>query len=204
MELHARPASIARTDPFRERSGAGGTRFQAEPKWSPPNLESEPLAGLEGRVWIDQNSRRLVQLEAASFTPSTSAGVWLHTSIRVATVTLQQAYAGNQRWIVEHLVEQFSLSALMVRREAATCLRYFRLSAGIAMSYQQAIKSTAGYSAAVTLTYDYHPIDCRTDEPLRTEVEEGVVLSRLASTAKNRTAISTAQPRLWTPTQSGE
>ena len=37
--------------------------FKPNPAWSPPTMESEPLIGLEGRLWIDPRTRRMVRLE---------------------------------------------------------------------------------------------------------------------------------------------
>jgi hypothetical protein len=41
--------------------------FKPNPQWSPPNIEAEPLTGLEGRVWIDSRTRHMVRLEGSLF-----------------------------------------------------------------------------------------------------------------------------------------
>jgi len=89
--------------------------FKADPAWSPPNFESEFLAGLEGRVWIDPRTRRMVRLEADLFRAVNLGWGFVAHLYPGGTVTLQQANVGGQRWIVEHIVEQLSLRALLVK-----------------------------------------------------------------------------------------
>jgi len=88
--------------------------FKANPAWSPPNFESEFLTGVEGRVWIDPRSRRMVRLEADLFRAvNLGWGIVAHL-YPGGTVTLQQANAGGQRWIVNHIDERLNLRELMV------------------------------------------------------------------------------------------
>jgi len=115
--------------------------FKADPAWSPPNFESEFLTGLQGRVWIDPRTRRMVRLEA-SLTRAVNIGWGIVARLYPGgSVTLQQVNVGGQRWMVEHIVEQFSLRALMVKtvhqRLVFDTADYQPVPA---MSYQQAIK----------------------------------------------------------------
>jgi hypothetical protein len=89
--------------------------FKPNPAWSPPTMESEPLIGLEGRVWIDSRTRRMVRLEG-SLTHAVNIGWGFVAHLYPGgTVTLQQANVGDQRWIVEHIVEQLNLRALLFK-----------------------------------------------------------------------------------------
>ena len=89
--------------------------FKPNPAWSPPTMESEPLTGLEGRVWIDPRTRRMVRLEG-SLTRAVNIGWGFVAHLYPGgTVTLQQANVGGQRWIVEHIVEQLNLRALLFK-----------------------------------------------------------------------------------------
>ncbi|HEX9200236.1 MAG TPA: hypothetical protein VF865_11800 [Acidobacteriaceae bacterium] len=89
--------------------------FKPNPKWSPPNIESEPLTGLEGRVWIEPRTRRLVHLEGTlSHAVNIGWGIVAHL-YPGGKITLDQTNAGGDRWIVEHIVEQLNLRALMVK-----------------------------------------------------------------------------------------
>ena len=115
--------------------------FKADPAWSPPNFESEFFTGLQGRVWIDPRTRRMVRLEA-NLTRAVNIGWGFVAHLYPGgSVTLQQANVGGQRWMVEHIVEQFNLRALMVRtvhqRLVYDSADYQPVSA---MSYRQAIK----------------------------------------------------------------
>ena len=57
------------------------------------------------------------------------------------TVTLQQTQAGNQRWIVDHIVEQLTVRALMVRNIKQRLVFDTSDFQPVApMSYRQAIK----------------------------------------------------------------
>jgi hypothetical protein len=115
--------------------------FKPNPKWSPPDTEAEPLTGLEGRVWIDPRTRRMVHLEGDLFRPVNIGWGIVARLYPGGTVTLQQAYAGGQRWIVEHIVEQLSLRALMVKNvKQRLVYDTSQYQAVPAMSYQQAIK----------------------------------------------------------------
>jgi hypothetical protein len=125
--------------------------FKPNPQWSPPDMESEFLTGLEGRVWIDTRSRRIVHLEANIFRAvNIGFGMLAHiypggTTILDQTPVPNAPTNGGQpnapRFIVDHIVEQFTVRALMVKTVKQSLLYD---SANIQpippMPYQQAIK----------------------------------------------------------------
>jgi hypothetical protein len=89
--------------------------FKPDPKWSPPTITSEPLTGLEGRVWVDPKTRRMVHMEADIFhAVNIGWGIVAHI-FPGGTVTLEQTNVGGDRWIASHVVEQLTLRALMVK-----------------------------------------------------------------------------------------
>ena len=115
--------------------------FKANPQWSAPDMESEPLTGLEGRVWIDPQTHRLVHLEGG-LTHAVNIGWGMVAHIYPGgKVTLEQTNAGGQRWIVQHVVEQVTLRALMVKsikqRLVFDTSDFQQIKP---MSYQEAIK----------------------------------------------------------------
>jgi len=115
--------------------------FKPNPKWSPPDLESEPLTGLEGRVWIDPHTLRMVRLEGSLFQAVNIGWGMVAHIYPGGTVAVQQTNAGGQRWIVEHVVEQLTLRALMVKNVKENLLYdTAQYQAVPAMKYQQAIK----------------------------------------------------------------
>src|ERR1039458_2200188 len=103
--------------------------------------ESEPLTGLEGRVWIDTHTRRMVHLEGSLFQAvNIGWGIVAHI-YPGGTVALQQTNVGDQRWIVEHIVEQLTLRALMVKTlKESLIYDTAQFQPVPAMKYQQAIK----------------------------------------------------------------
>lgn len=116
--------------------------FKPDPGWSPSTLESEMLTGLAGRVWIDPISRNMVHLEA-NLVRAINLGWGILAHIYPGgTVTLQQTNTGGQRWIMDHVVEQFAMQALMVKsvkqRFVSDAADFQAVSP---MGYQQAIKA---------------------------------------------------------------
>jgi hypothetical protein len=115
--------------------------FKPNPNWSPPDIEAEPLTGLEGRVWIDARARRVVRLEGDLFHAiNIGWGVVAHI-YPGGTVLLQQTKVAGDRWIVSHIVEQLTVRALMVKtvkqRVSFDTANYQPVPP---MPYQQAIK----------------------------------------------------------------
>lgn len=115
--------------------------FKPNPQWSAPDLQSNLLTGLEGRVWIDARAHRLVRLQADIFRPVNVGWGFLAHVYPGGTVTLDQTNAGGERWIVSHMGEQFTVRALVfksVRQQTTSDTSDYQ--AVPAMPYQQAIK----------------------------------------------------------------
>jgi hypothetical protein len=115
--------------------------FLPNPKWSPPTLESELLTGIAGRVWIDPQTRNMVHLQA-SVVRSVNIGWGMLAHIYPGgTVTLQQSNVGGQRWMMDHVVEQLTLQALLVKTvKQRLVFDVTDVQAISPMGYQQAIK----------------------------------------------------------------
>lgn len=89
--------------------------FKPNPKWSPPDIESAPLTGVGGRLWIDSRSKRVVHLEA-KLSRAVNIGWGMVAHIYPGgTAKVDQVDADGQRWIVQHIVEQLTVRALMVK-----------------------------------------------------------------------------------------
>jgi hypothetical protein len=115
--------------------------FKPNPKWSAPDIESEPLTGVEGRAWVDPHSRRVVRLEA-NLTHAVNIGWGMVAHIYPGgTAKIDQTNAGGDRWMVQHIVEQLTIRALMVKtvnqRLQFDTSDYQPVKA---MSFQEAIK----------------------------------------------------------------
>jgi hypothetical protein len=117
--------------------------FKPNPAWSPPTIPSEALTGLEGRVWIDSRTRRMVRLEGDIFQPVNIGLGMVGHLYPGGKVLLEQTNAGGQRWVVAHIDMQFALRVLMLKT-VRLHTRYDTPSATFQpiapMTYQQAIK----------------------------------------------------------------
>ena len=115
--------------------------FKPNPKWSAPDMESEPLTGVEGRAWVDPQARTVVRLEA-TLTHAVNIGWGMVAHIYPGgTAKIDQTNAIGQRWIVRHIVEQLTIRALLVK--TVNQRLQFDTSdyqAVKAMSFQEAIK----------------------------------------------------------------
>jgi hypothetical protein len=119
--------------------------FKPNPSWSPPTIPAETLTGLEGRIWIDPRTHRMVHLEGDLFHAVNIGWGMVAHIYPGGTVSLHQVSApsppGVERFIVDHIVEQLTLRALMVKtvkQQIVYDTSDFRPIAP--MSYQQAIK----------------------------------------------------------------
>lgn len=115
--------------------------FNPNPKWSPPTLESELLTGIAGRVWIDPRTRHMVNMEASLIHAVNIGWGMLAHIYPGGTVTLQQTNVGGQRWIMNHVVEQIALQALLVKnvkQRIVSDATDFQTTSPL--GYQQAIK----------------------------------------------------------------
>ncbi|MGA1981046.1 MAG: hypothetical protein ABSG84_01125 [Acidobacteriaceae bacterium] len=115
--------------------------FKPNPGWSPPNLESELLTGLAGRVWIDPRSRTMVRLEATLIHAVNIGWGMLAHIYPGGTATLEQTNAGGQRWVMQRIVEQLAVQALMVKNVKQRLISDAADFQPVApMNYRQAIK----------------------------------------------------------------
>ena len=115
--------------------------FAPNPKWSPPTFESELLTGIAGRVWIDPQTRNMVHLQASVVRPVNIGWGMLAHIYPGGTVTLQQTNVGGQRWMMEHVVEQLTLQALLVKTvKQRLVFDVTDFQAISPMGYRQAIK----------------------------------------------------------------
>jgi hypothetical protein len=115
--------------------------FKPNPHWSAPNMEAQPLTALQGRVWIDPRSRHMVHLDGNLFRVVNIGWGMVARIYPGGTVTLHQKNAAGQRWIVDHIVEQLTLRALMVKNvKQRLVFDTSDFQPVPAMGYQEAIK----------------------------------------------------------------
>lgn len=115
--------------------------FKPDPKWQAPSFESEALTGVEGRVWIDPRSRRVVRLQADVFRPVNIGWGLVAHLYPGGTVSLRQTNVGGQRWLVDHIDEKVVVRALLLKTVKESMVSDSTGAHPVpSMSYQQAIK----------------------------------------------------------------
>ena len=103
--------------------GHGGTTassvvvldFKPNPAWNPPSMAAEALTGLAGRIWIDAESQQMLHLEGSLIKPVNVGWGMVAHLYPGGSVSLNQTRAVGDRWIVDHVVEQLNVRALMVK-----------------------------------------------------------------------------------------
>lgn len=114
--------------------------FKPNPDWVAPTMTSQALSGLQGRMWINAQTKHIARFDANIFRPVNFGwGMVAHVNPGGA-FSVEQVDLNNQRWIFSHFVEHVTLRALMVKtvKEDAEidASRFMRIEP---MSYQQGI-----------------------------------------------------------------
>lgn len=116
--------------------------FEPNPKFKAPTITAEALSGLKGRAWIDAKTRYVVRMEGTVFRPvNLGWGIVAHI-YPGGKLLLEQADAGNGRWVFTHFTEDVSVRALMVKTvnvHATIDASGFQALPG-PMTYQDAIR----------------------------------------------------------------
>jgi hypothetical protein len=102
-----------------QRTGAQSPQvvidFHSDPAFKPPTMLSQSLTGIEGRMWIDAESRHLIRIEG-HFLKQVDFGYGIVARIYPGgTIELDQVNAGNGRWAYSRLVEDLTVRAMMVK-----------------------------------------------------------------------------------------
>jgi len=112
--------------------------YKPNPAWTPPNIESEALVGLEGRVWIDARTHYLTRMEGTVFRPI-NFGLFLAHVYPGGKLTFEQTRVGEQRWIFSHFTEHVNLRVLFKALKEDSDMQGSDFIAIKPMSYQDAI-----------------------------------------------------------------
>jgi hypothetical protein len=89
--------------------------FAPNPAFHPPNLYSEALLGLRGRIWIDAKTKEIVRIEGEIFQSINWGWGMLAHIYPGGKVDLEQMAACGQRWNMTQFHEQVTVKALMVK-----------------------------------------------------------------------------------------
>jgi len=89
--------------------------FHPDPAFRPPTMYAEMLTGLEGRVWIDAQSKCITRIEAHVLRPVNFGFGVLAKIFPGGTVELEQTRATGDRWAYSHVDEHLTARVLLVK-----------------------------------------------------------------------------------------
>ena len=112
--------------------------YKPNPAWSPPEIEADPLTGLEGRVWIDARTHHLTRAEGNVFRGVNMAGFIAHI-YEGGKISFEQTRVGDQHWIFSKVIEHIELRVLFKRVNEDSEAEASEFREVPAMSYQDAI-----------------------------------------------------------------
>ena len=89
--------------------------YAPDPKFNPPNTESQALAGLRGRIWIDTNAKTIIRMHSEIFQSVNFGWGMLAHVYPGGKIDLEQTDAMNGRWNMTSFHEHVTVKALMVK-----------------------------------------------------------------------------------------
>ncbi len=128
-------------------SGAGASgkvekfSFRPNPRFNPPDLETEALTALSGELWIDPAQERVTHLEGHLQQDTDYGWGILGRLNKGGWVEIEQADVGGRQWRIVHVKMQMSLRIVFKTKEFNTeeqMTRYLPVAAGL--DYRQAIQ----------------------------------------------------------------
>ena len=115
--------------------------FKPNPKFSPPDYETEALKALSGEIWIDPGQERVVRLEGHLEQDTDYGWGILGKLNKGGWVVLEQTDVGGGQWRIAHVQMKMALRVLFKTKIFDTdeqLSRYAPVAAG--MDYRQAIQ----------------------------------------------------------------
>ena len=115
--------------------------FRPNPKFSPPDYETQALTAMSGELWIDAAQERVVRLEGHLQQDTDYGWGILGRLNKGGWVVIEQADVGEQQWRIAHVQMEMTLRVLFRTRNIDTVeqlSRYSPVPAG--MDYRQAIQ----------------------------------------------------------------
>ena len=89
--------------------------FAPDPRFKPPNMVSDILTGVAGRLWIDRKSKVVTRIEGRVLKPVDFGWGVLARIFPGGTVEFEQANAGGDRWAYAHLRENVTIREMLVK-----------------------------------------------------------------------------------------
>jgi hypothetical protein len=125
--------------------------FKPNPRFSPPDYETEALTALSGELWIDPAQERVVRLEGHLRQDTDYGWGILGKLNKGGWVVIEQADVGGRQWRITHVQMQMTLRVLFKTRVVDTVeqiSRYAPVPAGL--DYRQAIQMLRAGSGGAT------------------------------------------------------
>lgn len=89
--------------------------FTPNPKWNPPTIPADALTGLAGRIWIDAQTQQMVYIEGSLIKPVNIGWGMVAHLYPGGKISIHQTPINSARWMVDHIVEQLNVRALMLK-----------------------------------------------------------------------------------------
>jgi hypothetical protein len=116
--------------------------FKPDPNFHPPTMMSDLLTGLEGRVWIDEETKHVTRIEGHVLHVVNFGFGMVARLYPGGSVEFEQTNVGGDHWVFSHLDEHLVVRALMVKtmpENAKITSSDFEMMPA-AIPYQDAIK----------------------------------------------------------------
>jgi hypothetical protein len=126
--------------------------FRPNPKFDPPDFETQALTALSGELWIDAASERITRLEGHLQQDTDYGWGVLGKLNKGGWVTLEQADIGNHQWRIVRFQMRMEMRVLFRSKPVDTTeemTHYSPLPAAI--DYRQALQLLRGQDAAHAL-----------------------------------------------------
>lgn len=115
--------------------------FRPNPKFDPPDYETQALTALSGEIWIDPAQERVVHLEGHLQQDTNYGWGILGRLNKGGWLVIEQADVGNRQWRIVHVQMQMSLRVLFKTRVFDTVQQMTGYTpVPVGMTYRQAIK----------------------------------------------------------------
>ncbi len=85
------------------------------PSYRPPTLIDQALTGIQGRIWIDRKTMRVLRVEGRVLHAVDFGWGMLARVYTGCTIEFEQANAGGDRWAYSHLREDITVREMMVK-----------------------------------------------------------------------------------------
>lgn len=89
--------------------------FKPNPAFHPPNMITQALTGIAGRVWIDQTSGHLLRIEGRVLRPVNFGWGLIAKVYPGGTVEFEQTCVDSEHCVSSHLVEDLTMREMMLR-----------------------------------------------------------------------------------------